>query len=116
MLTEQETMDKLHKTAEEFAKAANDKDYARAKSLYIKALAVATFMQIGQDKMSELFGQTGGPEEDEEAPQGLFKRDTVSKVDLECCIKRNKAYEDMTCRTGYYSDADYCARCKKRTG
>ena len=115
MLTEQETIDKLHKTAQEFEKAAKDKDYARAKSLYIKALAVATFMQISQDQMSELFGQTGKTE-DEEVPQGLFRRGTVSKVDLECCIKRNKAYEDMTCRTGYYSDADYCARCKKRTG
>lgn len=121
MLTEQETIKKLHITAEEFESAARNKDYLRAKSLYNKALSVAVFMQIGQRDMSELFGQTGGLAEDEEAPQGLFRRDTVDRVNLECCIKRNKAYEDRTCQMSgwqdkYYSDEDYCAKCKKRTG
>lgn len=121
MLTEQEVIKKLHIQAEEFRQAVRHKNYMRAKALYNSARTVAVFMKLGGEEMSELFGQYGGLPDDEEAPQGLFPRDEVSRVDLECCIKRNKAYEDQACRkTGqpvsFYSDEDYCARCRKSRG
>lgn len=119
MIDEQQTVDKLKETAEDFMAAVEDKDYMRAKALYNKALNVATFMQIPKEAMEELFGQSAGIADDEEAPDGLFQRAAVSKVDLECCIKRNQAYEDQACRkigktVRYYSDWDYCSHCEHR--
>lgn len=119
MIDEQQTVDKLKETAEDFMEAVEDKDYMRAKALYNKALNVATFMQIPKEAMEELFGQSAGIADDEEAPDGLFQRAAVSKVDLECCIKRNQAYEDQACRergktVRYYSDWDYCSHCEHR--
>jgi hypothetical protein len=119
VLTEDKLLEKLHITAEEFRAAVSNKDYMRAKALYNKALAVTVYVELGEAVTSELFGQYKGLDDDEEAPKGLFPRDDVSKVDLECCIKRHKAYEDRTCQeqgqpAHFYSDEDYCARCQKR--
>ena len=116
MLTEEETIRKLREAADQFDSAVREKDYLRAKALYNKSLTVATFMELGTAVTAELFGQHGGLGEHDEAPDGLFSRDYVRRVDLECCIKRNKAYEDQACRrmdqpVRYYSDEDYCARC-----
>ena len=120
MMDEQQTVDKLKETAEDFMAAVEDKDYMRAKALYNKALTVATFMQIPKDAMSELFGQSAGIADDEEAPDGLFQRAAVSRVDLECCIKRNQTNKDKDSRrrgttVRYYSDKDYCALCNKKS-
>ena len=120
-MDEKQTVDKLKETAEDFMAAVEDKNYMRAKALYNKALTVATFMKIPKEAMEELFGKSaGGIADDEEAPDGLFRRAAVSRVDLECCIKRNQAYEDQACRrkgktVRYYSDKDYCARCNKKS-
>lgn len=116
MLTEKEAIKKLQETAAQFDAAVRSKNYLRAKNLYNSSLAAAAFMEMGQEVTEEIFGQYGGLGEDEEAPDGLFRRSYVSKVDLECCIKRNKAYEDQAVRRAgqpvrYYSDRDYCARC-----
>lgn len=118
MMDEKQTLDKLKETAEDFMAAVNNRNYMRAKALYNKALIVATFMQISGEDMAELFGQNAGIADDEEAPDGLFQRAAVNRVDLECCIKRNKAYEDQTCRrigtqVRFYSEDDYCSRCEK---
>ena len=119
MLTEEQTVDKLRQMAEDFELAVDNKDYMRAKALYNKSLVIATFMQLGKSVMVELFGQNSASDEDV-TPDGLFRRAEVSKVDLECCIKRNKAYEDQACRKNgtsvqYYSDENFCARCKKKS-
>jgi hypothetical protein len=116
MLTEDKLIEKLHRTAEQFKEAVREKKYFRAKALYNDALAVAVYVELDIEKRGELFGQYSGIPDDQEAPQGLFPRKDVSRVDLECCIKRNKAYEDRTCGimgkpTQYYSDEDFCARC-----
>ena len=120
MMDEQQTVDKLKETAEDFMEAVESKNYMRAKALYNKALTVATFMQIPKEAMAELFGQSAGIADDDEAQDGLFRREAVSRVDLECCIKRNQAYEDQACRrrgttVRYYSDKDYCALCNKKS-
>jgi hypothetical protein len=119
MLTEDKLVKKLHRTAEQFRDAVREKKYDRAKALYNDALAVAVYVELDAEKRGELFGQYSDIPDDQEAPQGLFLRDDVSKVDLECCIQRNRAYEDRTCGImgkpmQYYSDEDYCARCAKR--
>ena len=44
MMDEQQTVDKLKETAEDFMAAVEEKDYMRAKAVYNKALNVATFM------------------------------------------------------------------------
>ena len=119
MLTEEQTVDKLRQMAEDFESAVDHKDYMRAKALYNKSLVIATFMQLGKNVMIELFGQNTASDEDV-TPDGLFRRAEVRKVDLECCIKRNKAYEDQACQKSgtsvqYYSDENFCARCKKKS-
>lgn len=113
MLTEEETKKKLREAAQEFEAAVKCKDFMRAKAMYNKSLMVVTFMELGEETEDELFGKHG---DDENRPDGLFKRSLVSRVDLECCMKRHKAYEDQACRrrnepVRFYSDEDYCSRC-----
>jgi hypothetical protein len=119
MLTEEKLVNKLQMTAEDFRAAVYAKNFLRAKALYNNALAVSVYVELDPAVRSELFGQHGGLEEDEESPKGLFPRWMVEQVDLECCIKRHKAYEDRTCRilgqsVKYYSDEDFCARCGQK--
>jgi hypothetical protein len=114
MLNEKEIKEKLEITAEDFRNAVQERNYMRAKALYNKALAVATFVRLDPEDMENLFGYREDVGEDTEAEEGLFPRYEVSRVDLECCVKRNKAYEDMTVNGRFYSDEDYCARCRKR--
>lgn len=125
MLSEQETVDKLEEYAKEFGKCVRDREYGKAHNIYQKAHEVAVFMEMGADVLKKLFGDwesDDGTETDTALDNGLFQRRLVARVDLESCIIRHKAYEDMACRVvgepegqyKYYSDQDYCARCREK--
>lgn len=120
MLTEDQLARKLRDSAEDFKRAAEGKNWGRAKALYNSALTVAVYMEIDPELKQELFGQYGGLEKDEPAPRAAFPRDLVSRVDLECCIKQHRGLEDKAIRlqgqsAKYYSDEDFCVRCKRRS-
>ena len=125
MLSEIETISKLEHYAAQFNGYVNFKDYGKAHAIYNEALLVAVFMNMGDAVLKRLFGDwdsDDGTETDTAQDDGLFRRSWVSKVDLESCIKRHKAYEDMACRRlgepegqwKYYSDRDYCVRCMEK--
>ncbi len=123
MLTEQEMINKLKEYGCLFNLFVKNKEWGKAHNIYRQTLTVAVFMEAPPLVMDELFGAY--PEEDETAPDtaGIICRKDVARVDLECCIRRNMAYEDMALRKQgrepeYYSDINYCARCqiKKHPG
>lgn len=122
MLSEEKTMERLREKAEEFRAAVRNKDLGVAHNLYIVAHSVAVFMELNEKQMKELFGDwdsDDGTETDTAIDGGLFRRSDVDFVNWQCCVFRQQAYEDIAMRKGisqarYYSDRDYCARCKKR--
>lgn len=116
MLTEQEAIGKLKEYGSLFNVYVGNREWGKAHNIYRAAVTIAVFLKIPQMTMDELFGgyqEDGYPEMD----TGLFNRKDVARVDLECCVRRNMAYEDMALRkqghnAQYYSDSDYCARCR----
>ena len=119
MLSERETINKLKEYASNFNAMVKNKEWEKAHNIYRKALNVAVFLEISHKDKEELFGEypKDDPRNEEVAPKdGLFSRRDVEMVNLECCIRRNMAYEDIALRqqghkTEYYSSEDYCARC-----
>lgn len=99
MLSEEQTEKKLKRYAEDFRRAYDQGNYGMAHNLYLVALNVSTFMGVREQFMQNLFGYCVDDGEPEDNPNvGLFPRDIVRKVDSECCIKRNEAYEDQIMR------------------
>lgn len=117
MLTENEVVDKLRDYGQKFDSCVKKKEWGKAHNLYNIALSVATFVELPDQIMKELFGYGEDATED----GGLFRIGSVRLVDRECCIRRNMAYEDMACRKKglplelfrCYSEEDFCARCEK---
>lgn len=117
MLTEEELMERLREYGKRFKNHISEKEWDKAKNIYNIALEVSVFMQISKEHMDELFGAY--TRDDTPLGNGIFRKDDVMRVGLECCIRRNRAYEDQACRkrgipldhVQYYSDREYCARC-----
>ena len=65
--------------------------YPEAKACYDKARAVAVFIELEHDKMTELFGKRG--ERGVCIVKGMFEEEQVQKAYLEC-IKRNQTNEN----------------------
>lgn len=116
MLTEMEMQWKLRDYARKFNRSVTDKEWGKAHNLYHMILTAAVMTEISEKFNEELFGSydsEGYPVDD-----GLIKSRDVARVNTECCIRRNMAYEDMTCRKlgmplRYYSEETYCAGCRK---
>lgn len=119
MLSERETINKLKEYASIFSIMVKNKEWGKAHNIYRIAMNVTVFLQLSQETIEELFGEyTEGDPYNNDAPlkDGLFSRRDVEKVNLESCIQRNMAYEDVALRqqghkTEYYGNEDYCARC-----
>lgn len=123
MLSEAKTMAKLEEYARMFSDAVYRKEYGVAHNLYHMAHTVAVFMDLGPMNLKKLFGDwdsDDGTDTNTALDDGLFKRSEVAMVNRECCMIRNKAYEDMALRRRkeepqrYYSEYDYCAKCQER--
>lgn len=123
MLSEAKTMAKLEEYARMFGDAVYRKEYGVAHNLYHMAHTVAVFMDLGPANLKKLFGDwdsDDGTDTNTALDDGLFRRSEVALVNRECCMIRNKAYEDMALRRRkeepqrYYSEFDYCARCQER--
>jgi len=123
MLSEVKTMAKLEEYARMFGDAVYRKEYGVAHNLYHMAHTVAVFMDLGPANLKKLFGDwdsDDGTDTNTALDDGLFRRSEVALVNRECCMIRNKAYEDMALRRRkeepqrYYSEYDYCAKCQER--
>lgn len=120
MLTEKELEDKLREYAAAFNIHVRTKEWGKAHNVYNMTLTTAVMTGLSREFRDELFG--GYDESDDgDVKDGLFRREDVAKVNTECCIRRNMAYEDMECRKAgkaprYYSEEGYCAICKKGDG
>ena len=123
MLSEAKTMAKLEEYARMFGDAVYRKEYGVAHNLYHMAHTVAVFMDLEPANLKKLFGDwdsDDGTDTNTALDDGLFRRSEVALVNRECCMIRNKAYEDMALRRRkeepqrYYSEYDYCAKCQER--
>lgn len=120
MLTERQMETKLRRYAETFNRHVRNKEWGKAHNIYNTTLETAVMAEMSEEFMKELFG--GYDAEEFPLNDGLIKRQDVQKVNTECCIRRNMAYEDIECRKlglplgtfRHYSEADYCAGCKKQ--
>lgn len=119
MLTEAAMEKKLREYAWTFKRHVEEKKWGKAHNIYHMVLTAAVMAEMSEEFMAELFG--GHDSEDYPVNDGLIRHSDVQKVNLECCIRRNMAYEDIACREirlpveeyRYYSEDEYCARCKK---
>ena len=122
MLTEMQTNVKLEEYAARFRAAVIRKDWGVAHNLYNECVMVTAFMDISDREKKKLFGDwdsDDGSDTETALDNGLFSRKDVDRVNKECCILRNMAYEDQACRregrpVQYYGDPDFCPRCQER--
>ena len=59
MLTEKETIKKLHDEAAEFRALMKQRQWGQANYRYIRAMNVATFMELSREELDRLFGIRG---------------------------------------------------------
>lgn len=119
MLTEAAMERKLREYAKTFGRHVKEKEWGKAHNVYNMILTAAVMAEMSEKFKMELFGSCDG--EGYPVDDGLIRRSDVQKVNMECCIRRNMAYEDIECHKlglplgvfRYYSEANYCARCKK---
>ena len=97
MLTERQIRDKLHEYAQQFGISYLNKEWARAKLLYFQAQLVATFLELPEAELAELFGNRPYKEDWEELRPGLFPEDEVERASWEC-IRNNHTYDELHLR------------------
>lgn len=97
MLAEKEIMDKLYGYAEQFNLSCQNKEWPRAKMLYFKAQTVATFLELPESRLAELFGNRPYKEDWEPLEPGLFHEDKVEQVSWEC-VRIHKTYDELHLR------------------
>lgn len=122
MISENKLVQKLEEFASMFGDAVHRKSYGEAHNLYNMAHTTAVMVELDEPTMKRLFGDwdsDDGTETDTAEDGGLFRRSTVDEVNWQCCVRIHQSYEDIACRKRhgkleFYSDQDYCARCKKR--
>lgn len=78
-MTEEEIMDKMRRSAEEFTSLCRSGQYVRAINLYHRVHAVALYIELPEDKLIELFGNYI-ENEDDEVIHGLFDKQVISYV------------------------------------
>lgn len=97
MLTEREIRDKLYEYAEQFNLSYLSKEWARAKMIYFRAQTVATFLELPEKDLAELFGNRPYKEDWEPLEPGLFQEDRVERASWEC-VRIHKTYDELHLR------------------
>ena len=77
-MTEEELMNKMRGSAEEYLKLIRNRQYVRAVNLYNKVMAVAVYVELPEDRLVELFGKYDP--EDKNVQNGLFDQRNVASV------------------------------------
>ena len=97
MLTERQMRNKLYEYAEMFSGAYMRKEWARAKLLYFRAQTVATFMEMSEQDLAELFGNRAYKDDREEFVDGLFPEERVERASWEC-VRIHETYDELHLR------------------
>lgn len=78
-MTQEEIMNKMRASANEFNALCRKQQYVMAINLYYKVRAVAIYIEMPKDSLTELFGSYEGGEEEKSVP-GLFPRQRIISV------------------------------------
>lgn len=78
-MTDEQLMNKMRKSAEEFRELCLKRQYVRAINLYHRVHTVALYAELPQENLDELFGNYI-EDEDTEVIHGLFRKETVLRV------------------------------------
>ena len=97
MLTERQIRNKLYEYAEMFSGAYMRKEWARAKLLYFTAQRVATFLEMSEQELAELFGNRPYKDDREDFVDGLFQEERVERASWEC-VRINETYDELHMR------------------
>lgn len=89
MLTEKETIQKLHGEAADFRALVKQRQYSQAMHRYRTALNVAVFMELSREELDKLFGIRG--EKGAIIQKGAFPEDMVLKASEMSRAKAPKA-------------------------
>ena len=77
-MTEEQLMNKMRGSAEEYRELIHNRQYVRAVNLYNEVRAVAVYVELPEDRLEELFGKYYP--EDKNVQNGLFDRRNVTSV------------------------------------
>lgn len=91
MLESRDIEKKLYDLPVLFKEHMRCRRYPEAKACYDRAVTIALFIELEEDRITELFGERG--ERGTCIVKGLFEEDQVQKAYLEC-IKRNRTNEN----------------------
>lgn len=97
MLTERQIRNKLYEYAEMFSGAYMRKEWARAKLLYFRAQTVATFLEMPEQDLAELFGNRPYKDDREDFVDGLFQEERVERASWEC-VRIHETYDELHLR------------------
>lgn len=79
-MTEEEVMNKMRASADEFNALCRQQQYVMAINLYYRVRAVAVYIEMPEDKLTELFGSYGEKTEEQNIVPGLFPRQEIISV------------------------------------
>ena len=99
MLTGTQFKVKVKKSADQFLKAADLKEWNRARSIYNRTLIACVYMELDEPEMIEIFGNRPYKDKEEDEKEGLFPEIIVEKVRFEC-IKRGIDREEPIFQKG----------------
>lgn len=77
-MTEEQLMNKMRGSAEEYRELIHNRQYVRAVNLYNKVRAVAVYVELPEDRLVELFGKYDL--ENRNVQNGLFDQRNVASV------------------------------------
>lgn len=77
MLTEKEVIERLLELPEHFNRCMKNKEYAKAKDIYDKAVYLCIFFSVPEEMKIKLFGNRPYAEDWEEIKDGLFREEDV---------------------------------------
>lgn len=79
-MTEEEVMNKMRASADEFNALCRQQQYVMAINLYYRVRAVAVYIEMPEDKLTELFGSYEEKTEEQNIVPGLFPRQIITSV------------------------------------
>lgn len=82
---------KLYRMPAQFREQYYAKEWPAAKHTYDTAVRVALFMELPVEERNRLFGSR--QDYPEKVIEGLFPEEMVSRVYLECVVKRDLGYD-----------------------
>ena len=96
-MTEEQLMNKMRGSAEEYRELIHNRQYVRAVNLYNEVRAVAVYVELPEDRLEELFGKYDP--EDKNVQNGLFPL----RFSSSSCLRALSATEVTFLRSNRYT-------------